>query len=126
MSPKEILDKYYHFAVVGVTTNPDKFGYKIYKRLKDRGYDVYGVSPRYETLDGDRLYPSLEAIVQPIDVVVFVVKKEYAYDYVDEMAGLGIHYAWMQPNTYDDELLKYMHNIGIMPIEACILVETQI
>ncbi len=125
MNPKDILNKYYHFAVIGVSPNKEKYAYKIYKRLKDRGYDVYGVSPIYNHVDDDKLYPSLEAIINPIDVVVFVVKKDYAYDYVDEMTGLGIRYAWMQPNTYDDELLKYMRNVGITPIQACILVETE-
>lgn len=124
MNPKDILSKYYHFAVIGVSQNKEKYGFKIYQRLKDRGYDVYGISPIYNNVDGDLLYPSLEDIDHPIDVVVFVVKKEHAYNYVDEMAGLGVHYAWMQPNTYDDELLEYMKNIGITPIIGCILVET--
>ena len=124
MNPKDILSKYYHFAVIGVSQNKEKYGYKIYQRLKNRGYDVYGVSPIYNDVDGDALYPSLEEIDHPIDVVVFVVKKEYAYDYIAEMAGLGVHYAWMQPNTYDDELIEYMKDVGITPILACILVET--
>ena len=40
------------------------------------------------------------------------------------MTGLGIHYAWMQPHTYDNELLEYMKSVGITPILACSLVET--
>lgn len=124
MNPKDILSKYYHFAVIGVSQNKEKYGFKIYQRLKDRGYDVYGISPIYNNVDGDPLYPSLEDIDHPIDVVVFVVKKEHAYNYVNEMAGLGVHYAWMQPNTYDDELLEYMKSVGITPIIGCILVET--
>ena len=97
MNPKDILEKYYHFAVVGVTPNQEKYGYKIFKRLIDH----------------------------PIDVVVFVVSPKYAYDYVDEMSGIGIRYAWMQPGTYDDQLLQYMHDQGITPVPACILVETE-
>lgn len=124
MNPKDILSKYFHYAVIGVSQNKEKFGYKIYQRLKERNYQTYGISPIYKDIDGEKLYPNLESIEQPIDVVVFVVKKELAYSYVDEMVGLGIHYAWMQPNTYDDELLTYMENVGITPILACILVET--
>ncbi len=124
MNPKEILQKYYHIAVIGVSTNKDKFGYKVFQRLIDRGYDVYGVSPIYDKVDDYNLYSSLEAINGPIDVAVFVVKKEHAYSYVDEMSAIGIHYAWMQPNTYDDELLEYMKDNGITPILACVLVET--
>ena len=45
MNPKDILEKYYHFAVVGVTPNQEKYGYKIFKRLLEKGYQTYGVSP---------------------------------------------------------------------------------
>lgn len=124
MLPKDILNKYYHFAVIGVTHDQDKFGYKIYKRLLNRGYQVFGISPKYKQIEGIPVYSSLEDIPHPIDVVVFVVKKEYAYNYIDEMTSLGIHYAWMQPHTYDEDLLKYMTDLGIQPITACILVET--
>lgn len=124
MNPKDILSKYYHFAVIGVSVDKEKFGYKIFKRLIDRSYQTYGISPKYESIDGIPLYSTLEAIEHPIDVVVFVVNKKFAYDYVDEMTGLGIRYAWMQPGTYDNELLEYMKNVGITPILACILVET--
>ena len=37
MNPKDILEKYYHFAVVGVTPNQEKYGYKIFKRLLEKG-----------------------------------------------------------------------------------------
>lgn len=125
MNPKEILEKYYHFAIIGVTPNQEKYGYKIFKRLLEKGYQVYGVSPKYDEIDGHAVYRSLEDINHPIDVVVFVVNRNLAYPYVDEMSGLGVHYAWLQPNTYDDELLQYMENMGILPIRACILIETQ-
>lgn len=35
MNAKDILTHYQNFAVIGVTTNPDKFGYKIYQRLNE-------------------------------------------------------------------------------------------
>ena len=37
MNAKDILTHYQNFAVIGVTTNPDKFGYKIYQRLNESG-----------------------------------------------------------------------------------------
>lgn len=126
MEPKDLLKKYYHFAVIGVSKDKEKYGYKIFKRLLDRSYDVYGVSPIYTSVDDIPLYTSLEDIRHPIDVVVFVVNKKYAYDYIDQMSALGIGYAWMQPNTYDDDLLEYMKNVGITPILSCILVETSL
>ena len=116
MNPKDILEKYYHFAVVGVTPNQEKYGYKIFKRLLEKGYQTYGVSPIYQNIDDYHIYPHLEAIDHPIDVVVFVVNPKYAYDYIDEMSGIGIRYAWMQPGTYDDQLLQYMKDLSLIHI----------
>lgn len=126
MEPKEILSRYYNYAVIGVSQNKDKFGYKIFKRLINKGYNVYGITPLYQEVDGIPLYSKLEKVEQPIDVVVFVIKKDYAYDYVEEMTELGIRYAWMQPDTYDDKLIEYIESVGIIPIKACILVETSL
>lgn len=124
MNPKDILKKYYHFAVVGVSQNKEKYGYKIYSRLKDRGYDVFGISPLYSHIDEDKLYQHLEEVNSPIDCVVFVCAKQHVYAYIDEMSSLGIRYAWLQPNTYDEDLLEYIKAQGITPILACVLVET--
>ncbi len=33
------------WAVIGATHKTDKFGYKIYKCLKEHGYEVYPVNP---------------------------------------------------------------------------------
>jgi predicted CoA-binding protein len=44
------------WAVVGASENKEKFGWKIYKKLKDKGYKVFPVSPNYETIDGDKCY----------------------------------------------------------------------
>ena len=47
------------WAVIGATHKTDKFGYKIYKCLKEHGYEVYPVNPNVTSIDGDTCYPSL-------------------------------------------------------------------
>ena len=34
------------FAVVGVSTNREKYGYRVYQDLKRGGYTAYAVNPR--------------------------------------------------------------------------------
>jgi len=47
MTPKQLLSLYKNFAVIGVTNDTTKFGYKIYKRLKEKGFNTFGISPKY-------------------------------------------------------------------------------
>ena len=56
-----------------------------------------------------------------VDVVVFLVNKTIGMTYIRDMRELGIKYAWMQPGTYDEDLLHAFHDQGIETIENCVL-----
>ena len=47
------------WAVVGATQNTEKYGYRLYKHLKNNGYTVYAVNPSYDTIDADPCYKNL-------------------------------------------------------------------
>ena len=45
-------------AVTGVSRNPSNHGSNVvYKRLRDRGYDVFAVNPNTEEIEGDPCFP---------------------------------------------------------------------
>ena len=69
---KEMLNKKV-WAVVGATAKQDRYGYKIWKKLKEHGYTSYAVNPSYKEIDGEKVYPSLSHIDESIDVVDMVV-----------------------------------------------------
>jgi Predicted CoA-binding protein len=125
MTPKQLLSLYKNFAVIGVTNDTTKFGYKIYKRLKEKGFNTFGISPKYNEIDGDTIYDNLDVVPAPIDVAVFVINPKFAKEYIGQMRTIGIGYAWMQPGTYNDEILDLMKSHGITPIIDCILVQTE-
>lgn len=111
------------WAVVGASDNPEKYGYKIYRKLKQLGYKVFAVNPNYETLQGDRCYPDLSSLPEVPDVVNMVVAPKHGMKTVEEAANLSVKYIWFQPGTVNDELLKLAADKGIDTIQACILVE---
>ncbi len=121
MNTHELLLNNKNIAVIGVTSDKDKYGYKIFKALLHHNYNVYGISNKYSTIDNHKLYKSLTDIHQPIDIVVFVINKQYAYSYIDEMKQLNIKIAWMQPHTYDEQLLSYMKDLIV--VKDCILIQ---
>ena len=97
MKPEELMKKKI-WAVVGATTDKDKYGYKIYKELKEAGYKVYPISPKYEEIDGDKAYKSLRDLPEKPEVVDFVVNPKIGIGIVKECAQLGIE------NIYNREL----------------------
>jgi predicted CoA-binding protein len=83
-------------AVTGVSRNPAGHGSNaVYKRLRDRGYEVFAVNPNAETVEGDRAYPSLEAIPNGVEAVVIGTDPDRADATVQECADLGIGQVWM-------------------------------
>lgn len=125
MEAREVLKNYHNFAVIGVTNNPDKYGYKIYKCLKELGKNVFGVSPIYKDIEGEATYHNLSAINEPVDVAVFVVSPKFGVDYLKECQKLKIDKIWLQPGTYDDYLMELIKTAKFDYYQNCVLVESQ-
>lgn len=111
------------WAVVGANDNPNKFGYMIYKKLKERGYEVYAVNPRYGNIEGDKCYPSLSSLPNKPQAVDMVVSPQNGMTIIDEAASLGIKNIWFQPGTSDDEILKQAEDKGMNIVQSCVLSE---
>ena len=83
-------------AVTGVSRDPANHGSNVvYKRLRDRGYDVYAVNPNAETVEGDPSYPSLEQVPGGVEAVVIGTRPELAEQTMKECIALGITKVWM-------------------------------
>lgn len=110
------------WAVIGANNAPDKFGNIIYKKLKSEGYEVYPVNPMYEKVEGDPCYPDLTSLPQKPEVLDMVVSPKRGKAFIEEAAALGIKNIWLQPGTYDPELLKLIQEKQLTAIQACVLV----
>lgn len=110
------------WAVIGANNDCSKFGNIIYKRLKCEGYTVYPVNPMYEEVEGDKCYPNLAALPETPEVLDMVVSPKRGRAFIEEAAELGIKYIWLQPGTYDQELLALIEEKGLTGLKACVLV----
>ncbi len=101
------------WAVVGVTENKEKFGYKIFKKLIEHGYETYGVNPKYSLIDGEKIYPDLKSLPKKVEAVDVVVPPKVTMGLLDEIHEMGIEYVWFQPGTYDDRVIEKAQNLGL-------------
>lgn len=118
---QSMLDKKI-WAVIGANNDPDKFGNIIYKRLKSEGYTVYPVNPIYDTVDGDPCYPDLTSLPEVPEVLDMVVSPKRGKAFIEEAARLGIKNLWLQPGTYDQEILALITEKQLVGLQACVLV----
>lgn len=120
----EFLDKKNTVAVVGATVNQEKWGYKVFVKLKDHFRKVYPVNPNYERIDGDRCYPGLKALPGKPDLVIMVVPPEVTEDAVRVCRELGITKVWMQPGSESGKAVEYCEKNGIeCRYNACMVVD---
>lgn len=83
-------------AVTGVSRHPKSHGSNtVYKRLRERGYDVFAVNPNADEVEGDRAYSDLRSIPGGVDAVVIATRPEIAENTMHECAELGIEHVWM-------------------------------
>ena len=113
------------WAVVGANQDPLKYGNMIYRKLRTRGYEVHAVNPVYETVEGDKCYKNLSELPKIPEVIDMVVSPKRGRPVLEEAARLGIRYVWLQPGTYNDEMLKQIEELGLEAVQACVLVATR-
>lgn len=83
-------------AVAGVSRRPaEHSGNAVYKRLRDRGYDVFPVNPNADVIEGDPCFHDLAAIPGGVEAVVAATNPADTEAVVRECARLGIKRVWM-------------------------------
>ncbi|HET7465408.1 MAG TPA: CoA-binding protein [Candidatus Dormibacteraeota bacterium] len=83
-------------AVTGVSRHPSDHGSNtVYKRLKERGYEVFAVNPNADQVEGDRAYHDLKSIPGGVEAVVIGTRPERAAATMRECAELDIKHVWM-------------------------------
>ena len=83
-------------AVTGVSRTPKDHGSNVvYKRLRDRGYEVFAVNPNADEVEGDACYQDLGSIPGGVEAVVIGTRPELAEDTMRECVELGITNVWM-------------------------------
>lgn len=115
-----------NWVVIGATDDKSKFGYKILKKLKDKGYNVCGINPKYKEIEGIKIYSNINEIKENIDVANIIVNPNIAITMLDDIKNKGIKNVWFQPGSFNDEVLEKAKSLGIN-IEAshCAFVELQ-
>ncbi|HZO96621.1 MAG TPA: CoA-binding protein [Gaiellaceae bacterium] len=83
-------------AVTGVSRTPGSHGSNVvYRRLRERGYEVFAVNPNADQVEGDRAFHDLRSIPGGVEAVVIGTRPELAEETMRECAELGIEHVWM-------------------------------
>jgi predicted CoA-binding protein len=83
-------------AVTGVSRKPKEHGSNVvFKRLRDRGYEVFAVNPNTDNVEGARSYHDLKSIPGGVDAVVIATAPDKSESTMRECVELGVKHVWM-------------------------------
>ena len=110
-------------AVTGVSRTPKTHGANnVYRRLRERGYQVFAVNPNTGQVEGDRCYPDLASIPGGVQAVVIGTRPQLAEATMRECAELGIKHVWMHrgpgAGSVSDAATGYGRAHGITVIDG--------
>ncbi len=121
---REVLINSPVIAVVGMSNDHYYTSYDVGKYLKEQGYSVYPVNPMIEEVEGDKSYPSLADVPEPIDIVDVFRNSAYLSEVVDEAIAVGAKTVWAQLGVHDDEAVQKALDAGLnIATNLCIRTE---
>ncbi len=121
---QKILGTTKTIAVVGLTTRPSRAGYFVPAYLQEHGYRIIPVNPHLEEALGEKAYPDLHAIPEPVDLVLLFRRSEDVPPAVNDAIAIGAKGVWMQAGIINEAAAEAAQAAGLdVVMDACMKVE---
>jgi len=121
---KSILEESKTVAVVGLSPREERDSHRVAKYLQSRGYRIIPVNPNADEVLGERSYPDLASVPEPIDVVDVFRRSEAVPEIVEEAIKVGARTVWMQMGVVHEEAAARAREAGLQVVmDRCMMVE---
>jgi predicted CoA-binding protein len=112
---QDILSSVKTIAMVGASPDKTKFSYGVLRVLHETGYDMIPINPRpgLEEIRGLKVYPSLDAVDRPVDMVEVFRRPEDLYGVAEEAIAIGAKVLWGQIGVVDHKAARLAEDAGL-------------
>jgi len=100
-------------AVVGLSPDPRRPSHGVARYLQRAGYRIIPVNPNVDAVLGERAYPSLRQIPQPVDVVEVFRRSEFVGPIVDDAIAIKASAVWLQDGVVDEAAAERARASGL-------------
>jgi predicted CoA-binding protein len=109
-------------AVIGASSNRNKFGNRALRAFRQQGYTVVPINPNETEVEGLKAYASVLDVPGTIDMASIYVPPEIGLQVIEGVAKKGIAEVWLNPGAESDALIARARALDIKPIIACSIV----
>jgi predicted CoA-binding protein len=112
------------YAVVGASTNREKYGNMVLRAYRHRDMKVYPINPRAEAIEGQECYPSIAELPEKVRGISVITPPKITEQVVADAAAAGVEFVWMQPGAESPEAVRKARELGLKVIAdgSCFLV----
>ncbi len=122
----EILKKYRNIAVVGLSDKPFRDSYIVASFMKSHGYRIFPVNPTLNEVLGEKAYPSLLDIPEPVELVDIFRRPEFVDEIVEQAIQIGAKAVWMQLGVVNEAAARKALEAGLeVVMDRCWKIEYQ-
>ena len=109
-------------AVIGASSNRQKFGNRAVRAFQQQGYTVIPINPHEAEIEGLKAYASVLDVPGPIDMASMYVPPDVGERIIEEIARKQIPEVWLNPGAESDMLIARARALHIQPTVACSIV----
>ncbi len=113
-------------AVIGLSKNQEKAAHFVPKYLSQNGYNIIPVNPTADKILDKKCYPSVEDVLEPIDIVDVFRPSDQVLPVVQQAIKKKPKVIWLQEGIHNVEAEELARQEGIKVVfNRCMLAEHQ-
>ena len=121
---RRILARSRTLAIVGLSAQWYRPSYFAAKYMQDHGYRIIPVNPRYDEVLGEKCFPDLRSIPEPVDLVDCFRKPGDIPPLADEAIAIGAKVLWMQLGIVNEAAARRASAAGLdVVMNRCVKIE---
>lgn len=109
-------------AVIGASSNREKFGNKALRAFVQRGYTVIPINPTETEVEGLRAFRSVLDVPGAIDLATLYVPPPVGVRVMDDLAKKGIPEVWLNPGADDRSVVDKAQSLGLKTVRHCSII----
>ena len=122
----ELLRTARTIAVVGLSNKRWRPSYGVSEYMQREGYRIIPVNPGVGEVLGEKCYPTLDAVPEPVAIVNIFRRSEAVPEIVDAAIRIGAKAVWMQEGVVHEAAAARARTAGLVVVmDRCLLKEHQ-
>jgi predicted CoA-binding protein len=109
-------------AVIGASSNRNKFGNKALRAFERRGYTVIPINPNEAEVEGHKTYATVLDVPEAIDLATVYVAPIAGVKVMDQLAQKGVPEVWLNPGADGAEVVARARALGLKTVQTCSII----